>query len=255
MSIILFWYNVKKTNELLIIRHYLSLKKIIMIFSIFIIFFSFLEIKKSELNSRVIDLKENFLKKSNQNKTYEKNFYQFDNNKLTITKINGLNISNNHIKEISIYKFEDNIFINSLYSQVNEIKNKKIIMINPKIITSSSIKNMITNYEINLNEFGENFYNDDSNIKILKNNKSNSTSGLLKIITLIVILYTYLSIFLKKEGVHKNASVLTFSFIAILVFAYAFMSSQIYLQQYNNIFQWSVLLTFSFYLYKNLINE
>ena len=62
MSLILFWNNIKKTNELLIIRHYLSLKKIMLIFSIFIVIFTFLEINKSNLNSKIVNLKEVYLK-------------------------------------------------------------------------------------------------------------------------------------------------------------------------------------------------
>lgn len=255
MSIILFWNNIKKANELIIIRHYLSIKKIIIIFSTFVILMSYLEINKSNLNNKIIDIKENFLKKSNQNKTYQKNFYQFEDNRITITRINGLNVSNNTIKEVSVYKFDKNLFINSLYSEINEIKDENIILINPKIITSRSINDLGSNYKINLKTFGENVYNEKINIKILKNKKSSNKTELLKITTLVIVLYTYLSIFLSKEGVQKNASVLKYSFLAFIIFTYAFISSQIYLVNYNFIFHLSVLLTFAFYLYKNLMNE
>ena len=72
---------------------------------------------------------------------------------------------------------------------------------------------------------------------------------------LIVILYTYVSLFLSKKGMQKNSSVLKYTTIAIIIFTYSFVTSQIYLENYNNFFQISVLLTFTFYLYKNLTNE
>lgn len=255
MSIILFWNNTKKTNELIIIRHYLSLKRIIIIFSIFIIIFTLLEINKSNLNNKITELKEEFFKKSNQDNYQQKTFYKFNDNRLTITRIDGLNISNSNIDEVSVYEFKNNNFFRSIYSGVNTIKDNKIVMKNPKLITSTSINDLGHDYEINLKEFGENFYNNSTNNKILKNNKSNSSAGLLKKITFLIILYTYLSIFITKKGIQKNSNVIKYSSIAFLVFSYSFITSEIYLLNYNSIFHMSVLLTFTFYLYKNLINE
>ena len=78
MSVILFWNNIKRTNELIIIRHYLSLKKLILILSLSIISFSYLEMNKSHFTNKITSLKENFLKKSINNETIQKVFFQFD---------------------------------------------------------------------------------------------------------------------------------------------------------------------------------
>lgn len=255
MSIILFWNNTKRTNELLIIRHYLSLKKIIILFSIFVIIFTYLEINKRDLGGKIMSLKENFLKKSNNNELYQKNFYQFDENKLTITRIDGINISDNSLEEVSIYKFENNIFVKSIYSNNNTIVNENIIMKNPKLITPESIKDMNENFTISLKEFGKNYYNSESNIKIVKTSEKNSPFNLLKEITLVIILFTYTSLFLTKKVIQKNASVLKYSLMAFLIFTYTFATSQVYLNNHNSLFHLSVLLTLAFYLYKNFINE
>jgi hypothetical protein len=255
MSFILFWNNIKKTNELVILRHFLSLKKIILILSTSIVLFASLEINKSDLVNKITSLKENYLKKSLNNESMKKIFFQFDNNGLIITKLEGLNIIKKKVERISIYKFKNDIFLNSLYSADNKINDDKIIMSNPKIITQHSISSLGKKYKLSLIQFGEYLY--DNSEKIIINNRDNNdkTLSLLKKIMLIVILYTYVSLFLSKKGMQKNSSVLKYTTIAIIIFTYSFVTSQIYLENYNNFFQISVLLTFTFYLYKNLTNE
>jgi hypothetical protein len=255
MSLILFWNSSKKTNELLLIRHYLSLKKIMLIFSAFIVFFAYLEINKSTLSNKVKNLKEDYLKKSINNKNMQKIFFQINKNQLIITKLDGLNMSENKVEEISIYKFENDEFLNSLYSSDNHIKENEIIMKDPITITQYSISNLVVRNKLLLSQFGEYFYNNDEKITI--NNKDTNMKRLnfLKITLLIIILFTYTSVFLSKKGIQKNASALKYTSVSIILFTYAFVTSQTYIENYNNLLQISVLLTFTIYLYKNLANE
>ena len=255
MSVILFWNNIKRTNELIIIRHYLSLKKLILILSLSIISFSFLEMNKSHFANKITSLKENILKKSINNETIQKVFFQFDEDQLTITRLDGLNIIKQSIEGVSVYKFKNDIFFNSLYSHDNEIFDDKIVMKNPKMITGESISDLGKDYKISLVQFGEYFYDNSEKININNRDTFIKTESLFKKIILIIILFTYISIFLSKKGIQKNASVLKYSTIAIILFIYTFITSQTYLENYNNLFQISVLLTLTFYLYKNLINE
>ena len=255
MSVILFWNNIKKTNELIIIRHYLSFKKLILILSLSIISFSYLEINKSHFTNKITSLKENFLKKSSNNENIQKVFFQFDEDQLTITRLDGLNIISQSIEGVSVYKFKNDIFFNSLYSNDNEIFNDKIVMKNPKIITGESISDLGKDYKISLVQFGEYFYDNSEKININNKNTSIKTESLFKKIILIIILFTYFSVFISKKGIQKNASVLKYTSIVIILFTYSFVTSQTYLENYNNLFQISVLLTFTFYLYKNLANE
>ena len=255
MSVILFWNNIKRTNELIIIRHYLSFKKLILILSLSIILFSYLEMNKSHFTNKITSLKENFLKKSSNNETIQKVFFQFDEDQLTITRLDGLNIMKQSIEGVSVYKFKNDIFFNALYSHDNEIFDDKIVMKNPKIITEKSISDLGKDYKTSLVQFGEYFYDNSEKININNKDTSIKTESLYKKIILIIILFTYISIFLSKKGIQKNASVLKYSTIAIILFIYTFITSQTYLENYNNLFQISVLLTLTFYLYKNLINE
>jgi hypothetical protein len=255
MSVILFWNNIKKTNELIIIRHFLSLKKIILILSTSIVLFASLEINKSNLANKMTNLKENYLKKSINNESMKKIFFQFDDNELTITKLEGLNIIEKKVERVSIYKFKNDIFLKSLYSADNKINDGKIVMSNPKITTQHSIFSLDKKYKLSLIQFGKFLYDNSEKINIYNNDNNIRTLSLLKKIMLIIILYTYISVFLSKKGMQKNSSVLKYVTIATILFIYSFATSQTNLENYNNFFQISVLLTFTFYLYKNLANE
>ena len=255
MSIILFWNNLKKTNELIIIRHYLSLKKIMLIYSLFILIFASLEINKNNLNSNIKYLKEIYLKGFTETEINQKVFFNFNNQELTISKFNGLNIKKRIIAEISIYKFKNDIFEKSIYSNENQIIGNKIIMKNPNIVTSQSIKDIKGQYVVNLEEFEDGLYNNLGKLNLSNKKELVNPIGLLKKITLMIVLFAYISVFISREAINKNASALKYISISVLIFIYSFVTSQIYLESYHIVFHLSVLLTLTFYLYKNLINE
>ena len=255
MSIILFWNNLKKTNELIIIRHYLSLKKIMLIYSLFILIFASLEINKNNLNSNIKYLKEIYLKGFTETEINQKVFFNFNNQELTISKFNGLNIKKRIIAEISIYKFKNDIFEKSIYSNENQIIGNKIVMKNPNIVTSQSIKDIKGQYVVNLEEFEDGLYNNLGKLNLSNKKELVNPIGLLKKITLMIVLFAYISVFISREAINKNASALKYISISVLVFVYSFVTSQIYLENYHIVFHLSVLLTLIFFLYKNLIDE
>jgi hypothetical protein len=255
MSIILFWNNLKKTNELIIIRHYLSLKKIMLIYSLFILIFASLEINKNNLNSNIKYLKEIYLKGFTETEINQKVFFNFNNQELTISKFNGLNIKKRIIAEISIYKFKNDIFEKSIFSNENHIIGNKIVMKNPNIVTSQSIKDIKGQYVVNLEEFEDGLYNNLGKLNLSNKKELFNQIGLLKKITLMIVLFAYISVFISREAINKNASALKYISISVLIFIYSFVTSQIYLESYHIVFHLSVLLTITFYLYKNLINE
>ena len=255
MSIILFWNNLKKTNELIIIRHYLSLKKIMLIYSLFILIFASLEINKNNLNSNIKHLKEIYLEDFTETGINQKVFFNFNNQELTISKFNGLNIKKRIIAEISIYKFKNDIFEKSIYSNENQIIENKIVMKNPNIVTSQSIKDIKGQYVVNLEEFEDGLYNNLGKLNLSNKKELVNPIGLLKKITLMIVLFAYISVFISREAINKNASALKYISISVLIFIYSFVTSQIYLESYHIVFHLSVLLTLTFYLYKNLINE
>ena len=125
----------------------------------------------------------------------------------------------------------------------------------PKIISPEFIRNLDHNVIIDINKFGENFYDNEENNHLYQNSNRQKKIELSKIVIFVVILFTYISLFLSKKAIQKNTSVLKYTFISLMIFGYAFITSKTYLDNYNILFQISVLLTFTFYLYKNLLNE
>ena len=254
MSLIIFWNNIKNTNELIIIRHYISLKKLILILSVFILMFSILEIKKDTLNSYIKNIKDIYLSNSIKDKISQKIFYYFDDQKLTITKLSGLNLKENIIDEVSIFRFQNNEFIDSIYSNQNQLIEKKIIMQESKIIKSSLIEDMGKEHIVNIDKYGEDLYNNKLKINITNKTKFDKPK-ILNNFALIIVLFIYVSLFLSKNAIPKNSSTLKYISMSFIIFIYSFVTTQIHLQNYNLIFHISVLLTLLFYLYKNLINE
>ena len=208
--------------------------------------FSILEIKKNTLNSYIKNIKDIYLSNSIKDKISQKIFYYFDDQKLTITKLSGLNLKENIIDEVSIFRFENNEFIDSIYSNQNQLIEKKIIMQESKIIKSSLI--------VNIDKYGEDLYSNKLKINITNNTKFDKPK-ILNNIALIIVLFIYVSLFLSKNAIPKNSSTLKYISMSFIIFIYSFVTTQIHLQNYNSIFHISVLLTLLFYLYKNLINE
>ena len=128
-------------------------------------------------------------------------------------------------------------------------------MKNPNVITSQSIKDIKGQYLINLEEFGDGLYNNIGKLNLSNKKELINPTGILKKLTLMIVLFTFISVFISRKAISKNASALKYISISVLVFVYSFVTSQIYLENYHIVFHLSVLLTLIFFLYKNLIDE
>ena len=162
------------------------------------------EINKNNLNSNIKYLKEIYLKGFTETEINQKVFFNFNNQELTISKFNGLNIKKRIIAEISIYKFKNDIFEKSIYSNENQIIGNKIVMKNPNIVTSQSIKDIKGQYLVNLEEFGDGFYNNLDKLNLSNKKELVNPLGLLKKITLIIVLFAYISVFISREAISKE---------------------------------------------------
>ena len=63
------------------------------------------------LINKVVDFKENYLKKMDNNNN-RKIFFSFNEDKFKITRFDGINLVKKSIEEISVYEFKNNIFLN-----------------------------------------------------------------------------------------------------------------------------------------------
>ena len=139
MSVIIFWTLLHKTNELLIIRHYLSLNKIIYIFLIHILIFSLFEINKNKIGESLKSVKENYLKNNIDENITSKTYYQKLSDSIIITSFKEIDFKKNKIGNISIFFIKNNIFEKALHSSNNTIHKKIIHLKSPNKIIPESI--------------------------------------------------------------------------------------------------------------------
>lgn len=255
-SIIIFSINLKKTNELMIIRQYLGIVKIGIIFLIFIIIFTNLEMNKSYYKNLIGDLKQFYLKSNLKKEINQKVFFDFKDNTLTISKFENINIAKNTIGNISIYKFKDDEFQNAIFTDNSKITNRKIIMNDINIIYENKIDKSKKKNELLIKDLGEGFYNTNTiSHKIESKSLKVRPSDLLTKVSLILSLMVYLVIFISRKSIQKSSHNGILIGLSFLVFIYSFVSSNIFLAQHNNIFHFLVALTFLIYLYKKIIND
>ncbi|MAV82260.1 MAG: hypothetical protein CMI90_02195 [Pelagibacteraceae bacterium] len=255
-SIIIFSINIKKTNELMIIRHYLSITKFSIIFLIFVILFSNLDINKNNYKNLLSDLKKNYLKSNIKEEIKGKIFFEVEDENITISKFTNIDIEKNKVDNISIYNFKKDLFSNALFSNNNVLKKNQIIIKDPELITSSDIKKLNKNIYIKLDKFGEDFYNTNLSFhKITDNKKQNDSISLLSKLAIFLSLFVYVSIFISRKNIQKSSNNIILIGLCFLIFIYNFFTAQMYLDKHNFIFHFLVVLTLGFYLYKNIIND
>ena len=255
-SIIIFSINIKKTNELMIIRHYLSITKFSIIFLIFVILFSNLDINKNNYKNLLSDLKKNYLKSNIKEEIKGKIFFEVEDENITISKFTNIDIEKNKVDNISIYNFKKDHFSNALFSNNNVLKKNQIIIKDPELITSSDIKKLNKNIYIKLDKFGDDFYNTNLSFhKITDNKKQNDSISLLSKLAIFLSLFVYVSIFISRKNIQKSSNNITLIGLCFLIFIYNFFTAQMYLDKHNFIFHFLVVLTLGFYLYKNIIND
>ena len=153
MSVIIFWILLHKTNELLIIRHYLSLNKIIYIFLMHIFVFSAFEINKNKIGEGIKNIKEDYLKNNIDENIISKTYYQKIDNSIEITSLKGIDFKNNSIKNVSIFLIKDDIFEKAIYSSSILINKKYIHLKSPYEITSQSIGEVKDDYFLDIQKY------------------------------------------------------------------------------------------------------
>ena len=256
MSVIIFWILLHKTNELLIIRHYLSLNKIICIFLMHIFVFSAFEINKNKIGEGIKNIKEDYLKNNIDENIISKTYYQKIDNSIEITSLKGIDFKNNSIKNVSIFLIKDDIFEKAIYSSSILINKKYIHLKSPYEITSQSIGEVKDDYFLDIQKYRNGLYSTNSKITILnKKLFAGDTGSIISYLVLTVSLLIYIMIFLSKKLTQKNVNISKYVSLSFLIFIYSFLTSQVTLETNNIIFQSVVLLTFISYLCKIRIND
>lgn len=125
ISVILLSIFLRSKNEIVIIKSYVSLKKLIVFFLPIILLFTILEINKKSLATFIENIKSNLLDLNNN--SVVKIIINNDNETETFTVFNNINVANLESTEYRFYKISDNKIIDAQFSDDLFISNNKII--------------------------------------------------------------------------------------------------------------------------------
>lgn len=256
LTVIIFWVYLHKTNELLIIRHYFSVNKIIFIFLTFILIIFFLEAFKKNVQNFHENIKESIFKEIILDELINKTLYVNDKDDLLIIRMKNIDLNKNSIGDLSIFKFTNKDFQKAHYSEDAILNNNTLSFSNSEYIDKTQIKKIPHKIIYNINQLSNNFFNHDNEVFINKSNILNKSEfNIINLVNIFISLVVYVLVFLRKDMLRNNANsyyAISFSFG---VFIYIFFTSQISLDRHDAFFHLIALLTLITYILKIKSND
>ena len=126
LSVILLVIFLRPKNELMIIKEYISVNKLVIIFLPLVLCFTLIEINKNKLSKDIENTKLNFLK-SDRNLSSKVIIYKSDNYKSYII-LNDIDfLSSKYVGEYQKYEIENDKIIRGEYSNQINLKNNSLI--------------------------------------------------------------------------------------------------------------------------------
>tara|TARA_B100000989_G_scaffold136636_1_gene101499 strand:+ start:674 stop:1639 length:966 start_codon:yes stop_codon:yes gene_type:complete len=226
-----FCFLLKFSNELLILRHYVD-KKIILLFFIFFIFFYFLvKVTKNQIDENISFAKYNLI---NQNADFfikNKVVVSEEINQKIIYELNNIDIHERNIGSIKIYKFVDDKFVNSISSGEIDYNDNKITIYNPTLITPKNITKINGIYTYDLNFLNKVFYSGNEIIYEDNLRYENYTyNNIIKILNFTILLIILSMAFISKNILKSNLITFVYTFLCIILVIYNFMINFISVQ-------------------------
>lgn len=226
-----FCFLLKFSNEMLILRHYVD-KKIILLFFIFFIFFYFLvKVTKNQIDENISFAKYNLI---NQNADFfikNKVVVSEEFNKKIIYELNNIDIHERNIGSIKIYKFIDDKFVNSISSGEIDYDDNKITIYNPTLITPKNITKINGKYTYDLNFLNKVFYSGNEIIYEDNLRYENYTyNNIIKILNFTILLIILSMAFISKNVLKSNLITFVYTFLCLILVIYNFMINFISVQ-------------------------
>ena len=226
-----FCFLLKFSNELLILRHYVD-KKLILLFFIFFIFFYFLvKVTKDQIDENISFAKYNLI---NQNADFfikNKVVVSEEINRKIIYELNNIDIHERNIGSIKIYKFIDDKFVNSISSGEIDYDDNKITIYNPTLITPKNITKINGIYTYDLNFLNKVFYSGNEIIYEDNLRYENYTyNNIIKILNFTILLIILSMAFISKNVLKSNLITFVNTFLCLILVIYNFMINFISVQ-------------------------
>ena len=219
LSVILLLVLLRSKNELVIIKSYLSFKKLIIFFIPIILFFSFLEINKNGLGLLIDDLKEDLI--DHDGNAIVKIIINKSDNTQTFTVFNNINGKNLDSTEFRFYKIFNNRIIDAQFSDNLELLDNKLVANGYTKYNNNIIEDIKTKkiFEVNF-------------LELLKSNsivKDLSKKDFFKMVNITlfifsILLFSYIFlIFFNRKFVNNNQNLTYPTLICLLFILYSFL--------------------------------
>lgn len=248
LSFCLIIMHLKSKNELIIIKEYIELKKLLLIIFPILVLFVFIEIKKDSFSVHIEKMKLNLSNSKNfedtkifistdGNKTKYSIFSKVDSKSATINQYLEFDVENQKVKRGEISN-SLNVENNNLYS------NESIVYENNDFHYKFINKKLFDNFT--------SFWDTNAE-KIIKNNanKNNSNYKIFQSILFHSFFYFCISmIFLSKKLVKRNLNIIKIFLITLLIFLYHLLIPKIMINNFYFFFQSLSLMVFILIFFK-----
>ena len=253
ISIVLFTIFLRSKNEIIIIKTYLSIKKILIFIFPIILIFTTLEINKKNLVQIIENNKEYLINQDNTSKVkiLVNDYSDFK----EITILQNFDPNNIHNSEFRSYKIVNDKLEFAEYSNNLNILNNKLLLKNYTQYKNNIIKDFNTQKQININFI--NLFLKKTLVKNLSNEKYFKVNlSLINLILFFMLFLNYIFFsFFNKKFVSTKHSLKIPTFMCLLILIYSFVIFNNSLNIYRHEFEFLSSLVVGMFLLKFYLNE
>ena len=219
-SCIFFYLILRASNELLLIKHYLSKLRISLAFTIFIIFVSLLDINSNSINEKINHVKFDLLSADRIENISLKTMIYEENSYKDFYLFEDIDLVNKMIGSFKIHKFYNDKHLKTITAENVNFQNNKINFNKSTIISSTNIYKT-QNYDfIEIKDFEKYLYDKRSIIQ-LKNKKIQiKTNDFFKYFNICILLLIITYGALSTSSLKNNFKFLSQSTIIFLIIPY-----------------------------------
>jgi len=252
ISVILLLIFLRSKNEVIIMKSYLSSKKLVIFFLPIVLVFSILEMNKKDLVLFIENIKTNLINQDS-NLSIKIIFKEKDNTKNFIV-LNNIDLNNKDKIEYRSYDVLNNNIVKAEYSNNLLIKDEKLIANNYTVYKNEIIKDLNIKKLLKIDFLDLIKHND-----IVKNNSKKDNFFEHKSINLLIfsfLLLTYIFlIFFNRKYVHIKQNLAYPIMISIVFIMYSFLIFNNSLNIYKQVFELLSCVVMSMLILKIRFNE
>ena len=252
ISVILLLIFLRSKNEVIIMKSYLSSKKLVIFFLPIVLVFSILEMNKKDLVLFIENIKTNLINQDS-NLSIKIIFKEKDNTKNFIV-LNNIDLNNKDKIEYRSYDVLNNNIVKAEYSNDLLIKDEKLIANNYTVYKNEIIKDLNIQKLLKIDFLDLIKHND-----IVKNNSKKDNFFEHKSINLLIFSYLLLTyiflIFFNRKYVHIKQNLAYPIMISIVFIMYSFLIFNNSLNVYKQVFELLSCVVMSMLILKIRFNE